>query len=219
MRVVIVVRHEVVREGLTRLAERLDCVEEITATSTLDGAAVRLGDRWPPDVVLIDGAELQGHEEEARSARVVVLVTGVHPDALAATARCDADGYVVLPSLDQAALGDALQRVVAGQLVLPTELAQFLLRREATRQSAVAHPPLTPREVETLTFMVQGLSNKQIALRLRISIHGVKRHVSNVLNRMACPNRAQAVAKALQAGIVPIARDDESLAHPDQLVS
>jgi DNA-binding CsgD family transcriptional regulator len=73
----------------------------------------------------------------------------------------------------------------------------FLVQDERT--SASAH--LTPRERQVLDLLVEGFSDKQIAHRLRISQHGVKRLVSNVLAKLNCPNRTQAVAVALTAGI------------------
>ncbi|MCY0931861.1 helix-turn-helix transcriptional regulator [Streptomyces sp. H27-H1] len=62
---------------------------------------------------------------------------------------------------------------------------------------------LTPRERETPHLLVEGLSNKLIARRLRISEHGAKRLVANVLAKMNCPNRTQA------------ARDQLRVSHPD----
>ncbi|MGI5287809.1 response regulator transcription factor [Nonomuraea polychroma] len=59
---------------------------------------------------------------------------------------------------------------------------------------------LTPRERQVLELLVEGMSNKQIALR--ISQHGVKRLVSNVLAKLNCPNRTMAVRTAITDGIL-----------------
>jgi DNA-binding CsgD family transcriptional regulator len=61
---------------------------------------------------------------------------------------------------------------------------------------------LTIREHDVLALLAHGLSNKQIARRLMISEHGVKRHVTNLLAKLNSPNRTFAVATALQAGLI-----------------
>ena len=63
--------------------------------------------------------------------------------------------------------------------------------------------PLTPREVEVLALVAEGLSNARIATVLVVSPHTVHRHVSNVLTRLDCPTRAAAVATATAHGRLP----------------
>ncbi|MFI8951791.1 response regulator transcription factor [Streptomyces sp. NPDC053750] len=86
------------------------------------------------------------------------------------------------------------------------------LVRRALRQTQPAPadvrpwgPPgalLTPRELEVLHLVAEGLSNKQAARRLQISEHGVKRLVGNVLARLNCPNRTLAVVRAMEDGLL-----------------
>lgn len=62
--------------------------------------------------------------------------------------------------------------------------------------------PLTDREIEVLQLVGRGLSNKEIAERLFISPHTVKRHIANILRKLDCPSRAAAVAQATRAGVL-----------------
>lgn len=215
MQVVIIQRHEVIRRGLSDLARRLECIDQLISTPTVADALEELGEPAAPDVIVIDDASAAGGRDAVvrffeGEPRLLMLVTGNEPVTLAAAARCAADGYLMLASLDAVLLEDALERVRFGALPLPPELADYLLGQARAANAPSAYPPLTPREAEVVELLARGLSNKQIAVRLQISIHGVKRHVSNILTKMICPNRAQAVAKALHAGIVSLDGDAAS---------
>jgi two-component system nitrate/nitrite response regulator NarL len=61
---------------------------------------------------------------------------------------------------------------------------------------------LTQRELQVLALLVKGYSNRQIAPRVALSEHGVKRHVANILAKLNCANRVQAAAFALKQGIL-----------------
>ncbi|GHB80191.1 hypothetical protein GCM10010306_087920 [Streptomyces umbrinus] len=69
--------------------------------------------------------------------------------------------------------------------------------------SEISAPSLTAREVETLSGMAAGMSNRQIARDMGISEHGVKRHVAHIFAKLNCRNRTTAVAVALRTGLVP----------------
>jgi DNA-binding NarL/FixJ family response regulator len=62
--------------------------------------------------------------------------------------------------------------------------------------------PLTPREMEVLQAMADGLSNKQIARQLGISEHTVKYHVNTILGKMGAQSRTEAVVRATRAGVL-----------------
>lgn len=86
---------------------------------------------------------------------------------------------------------------------MPVEMANSLLAemRNGTRGGLLGYPAaLTPREQDVLSLLVLGLTNKEIARKLHISSHGVKRLVANILAKSNTPSRTLAVAKALQDG-------------------
>ncbi len=80
--------------------------------------------------------------------------------------------------------------------------ATALLTRLAESPGAGGKPELTARQLEILRLVAQGLSNPEIAVRLRLSDHTVKRHVANLLTRLGLPSRAAAVAHAAQHGLL-----------------
>jgi DNA-binding NarL/FixJ family response regulator len=101
-------------------------------------------------------------------------------------------------------LGQALRRMISGEIPMPPALVNRLLSRarDASTNIRTECAKLTPREREALALLVEGLSNKQIARRMTISPHGVKRLVANVLAKLNCSNRTLAVAMAIKQGIL-----------------
>ena len=63
---------------------------------------------------------------------------------------------------------------------------------------------LTPRELETLEMLAEGLSNKQIAARLRISDHTAKFHVNSILGKLHAGTRTEAVMRGIRSGLVKV---------------
>jgi two-component system nitrate/nitrite response regulator NarL len=139
-----------------------------------------------------------------RRPKVLLLLSGtdVSEDILAGPSV--PDGFLVEGELTAPAVEDALQRTVAGEVPMPTSLTRALLHRvrepgQNRRQREVC---LTGRENEVLLLLAEGLSNKQIARRLGISGHGVKRIVANLLLKLGAPNRTAAVVTAIQTGLI-----------------
>ncbi|MFC5186340.1 helix-turn-helix transcriptional regulator [Actinomadura harenae] len=121
-------------------------------------------------------------------------------------ASLDADGFLFQQELTQESLSDAIRRVAAGETPMPGRLARHLIS-QVTAPGRGAVPArrlidLTSREKSTLDLLYEGLSNKQIARRLGISEHGVKRLVASVLLKLDSPNRTSAVVTAIKAGLI-----------------
>lgn len=114
------------------------------------------------------------------------------------------DGFLVESELTATAVEEALQRIVAGEVPMPTSVTRALLDRvrEPEQQRWRRDVPLTGRENEVLPMLAEGLSNKQIARRLGISSHGVKRIVASLLLKLGAPNRTAAVVTAIQNGLI-----------------
>ncbi|MFG3050947.1 response regulator transcription factor [Kitasatospora sp. NPDC048239] len=124
------------------------------------------------------------------------------------TARVD--GFLPLEQVTTPLLEDSLRRLVLRRAPAPAQ-GRPGPRVPYQRGSlpGVAGGALTERERQTLGLLVEGLSNKEIATRLGISVHGAKRHVTMVLAKLNCPNRTLAVAIALRYGIVdPVGAQD-----------
>ncbi|HEY6210303.1 MAG TPA: LuxR C-terminal-related transcriptional regulator, partial [Gemmatimonadales bacterium] len=94
---------------------------------------------------------------------------------------------------------EAFQTLGAGR---DATRANDLLTRWGDSPGPAARLELTARQLEILRLVAQGLSNPEIATRLRLSDHTVKRHVANLLTRLGLPSRAAAVAYAAQHGLL-----------------
>jgi two-component system, NarL family, nitrate/nitrite response regulator NarL len=138
---------------------------------------------------------------EDHGLRTLLLVEDEDTADLSAVAGMRKVGFVSFAGLDARVLGEALRRVAGGELPMPPKLVHRLLSSVAEVERRPAFPRLTPREQQALVLLVDGLSNKQLGRRLDISDHGAKRLVTNILAKLDCPNRTQAVAMALRQGL------------------
>jgi len=116
----------------------------------------------------------------------------------------DSNALVVALKLDDAAMAkrvaSALASSPAFRLAAAGEKADLLLTAAADGTDAEA--PLTPREVEVLTLLAEGASNKAIARRLGISVHTAKFHVGQLLDKLDAAGRTDAVAHAARLGVI-----------------
>lgn len=98
-------------------------------------------------------------------------------------------------------LNAAIRAAFAGWAVLrPEELISLL--RGPVAQPAQAHEELSPREVEVLRMVAEGLSNKEIAWRLQLSEHTIKYHVNSILTKLNASSRTEAVILGLRQGVI-----------------
>ena len=222
IRVLIVDDHPLFRDGLQRALDLEDDIRVIGACE--DGAtALRLSREQNPDVILLDvnlpginGLQVARQLKTENSRIGVIVLTAYHdsqqvlhamragasaycpkditPDQLVETIRDVATGYYLV--------GDARMNA--------DELQQWIGERVA----AIAGPymvdseeymvPLSPRELEILEFVTNGMSNKEIASRLRISQQTVKNHMTSILKKLNVQDRTQAAVTALRHGWVRI---------------
>jgi len=208
-RVLIVVASEVVRSGLCAMLATLPEVggihERSDPATTLDllaSGAVAVMLTSPP----LSDADYGAIAEAAARGKVRTLVLlrdydVSDRDVITQAVSLPADGYILESGLTTASLADTLRQLSQGQTPMPTMLARGLVSRLRATESERPFL-LTARELQVLTLMVDGRSNKEIARQLRVSEHGAKRHVACVLAKLNCPNRTAAVALVLQKGIV-----------------
>jgi len=171
-------------------------------------------ERLRPDVLLWDlgaGAAstadplaLPNLEDEDTGPPALVLVPSedLAAEALAAGAR-----GLLFRDAGAARLAAALQALALGLVVVDEALAAALARPGSA--DAADHPeraeliePLTPREVEVLQLLAQGLSNPAIGLRLGVSEHTAKFHVTAILGKLGASGRTDAVVKAARLGLI-----------------
>ena len=131
--------------------------------------------------------------------RLVRSVTWRHPVC----------GFVPRWDLTVTGLSALFARLVAGEFPVPPPLARELLAAGRPRPRPLRAPTvrqLTEREHVVLTQLLKGLSNHQIARAMEISVHGVKRHVSNLLVKFDCSNRTEVALAAARLGMDPLLR-------------
>ena len=194
------------REGLADSLRRGGRVE-VVGTAADGGATIRCVLDRTPDIVLIDLAmgdwesAVRGVVESAPGTGVVVL--GVHEieDEVVACAEAGVAGYVTREaSLEE--LVEVVESVSRGESLLAPRIGALLLRRvaEAAGRSRAPTGPgrLTPRELQVVGLIDEGLSNKQIAGRLSIELATVKNHVHSILEKLEVERRAEAAARVRQ---------------------
>jgi len=207
IRVMIVDDHAVVRSGLSAFLLAFDDLEFVGEAS--GGAeAVDRCLALKPDVVLmdlvmpgVDGAEATRRIKEACPDVQVIALTSYREDDLVQGAlKAGALSYL-LKNLSADELAGAIRAAHAGRSTLAPEAAEVLIR-SATGPAPEESEGLTSRELEILQLMVSGESNPDIADRLVVSRSTVKFHVSNILMKLGATTRTEAVAIALQKGLV-----------------
>jgi len=201
--------HAVVREGLRTFLDLQDGLEVVGEAE--DGQeAVREAERLRPDVILMDlvmpkldgvGA-MRALRQRLPDARVIVLTSFADDEKLLPAIQAGAAGYL-LKNVQPKELARAVRAAHAGEALLDPRVAARLVEAIAQPSTADAPPEgLTPREREVLELIARGLSNKRIALELRVSEKTVKTHVGHVLAKLGVTDRTQAALYAIRAGFI-----------------
>lgn len=174
-----------------------------------DGARVDLADRierLAPDVIVLEAHGDEPLSElvpdaDLRSWPPVILIVS-RPDAAWTTGALRAGVRAVLPrhTPDMAA---AIGAVAAGYVVLHPDAAEAVVpAANGTLAPLRSGHGLTPREIEVLRMMAEGLANKAIAARLHISEHTVKFHVGSIFAKLHAGSRTEAVTLGARQGLV-----------------
>jgi DNA-binding NarL/FixJ family response regulator len=202
IRVLLVDDHALVRRGFRRLLEDDPSIVIAGEASTADDA-IRLATELEPTVVVMDCA-MPGANGLAATKAILehlpgtaVLMLSMHSEetlvrqAIAAGAR----GYILKNALELD-LTAAVKRVAAGETVLDPALAP------PTPAGPGRTRALTPRELEVLQLICNGLSNRAIATKLELSVNTVAVHRANIMNALGVHKTAELVIYALQHGLV-----------------
>ncbi|WP_245883461.1 response regulator [Streptomyces hyaluromycini] len=211
-RVVVADDQALVRTGF-RLILAADGIE-VVAEATDGHEAVDAVRRTRPDVVLMDirMPELDGLEAARRilaapdPPRILMLTTLDLDRYVYAALSAGASGFL-LKDVTPEHLTAAVRTVRSGDALLAPAITRRLVERfaRAGTDSAALHRDLahlTPRELDVLRLLAQGLSNAGLAARLHLSEATVKTHVSRVLGKLSLRDRAQAVVVAYETGLV-----------------
>ncbi|MFK3984914.1 response regulator [Micromonospora sp. NPDC050397] len=236
IRVLVVDDQALVRAGVCLLLRAAGGFEVVGEAG--DGReAVRLAERFRPDVVLMDlrMPGMDGIEATRRivehhpASRVLVLTTFADDADIYGALGAGAIGYLVKDGAPED-LVDAVLRAARGEALLaPPVLARIVGRALRAHQRDVRRPAeepkprhrlLTAREREVLALVGAGLSNAEIAGRLHLGITTVKTHVSAAMEKLQLRNRVQAAVVAHRLGLVddnfhPVVQQPDGHPEPD----
>jgi DNA-binding NarL/FixJ family response regulator len=213
IRTMLVDDDELVRRGLALIVSS-DPALELVAEAHNGDVAVRRAQHQRPDVVLMDVRmpEMDGiaatRELIARvpSARVVILTTFDEDEYVIGALRAGASGFLLKRSSPEE-LVRAIHTVAAGDALLSPSVTRRMIDRLVeqpfpTPSSDPRLEELTPREMEVLLLIAQGLSNREIVRALSVEETTVKSHVRHVLMKLGVRDRVQAVILAYQTGVI-----------------
>jgi DNA-binding NarL/FixJ family response regulator len=208
IRVILVDDHGVVRRGLRGYLELLDDIEVVgEAENGLRG--VELVDELLPDVVLMDLVmpELDGIGaiERIKAAhpevQVVALTSFIEEEKVTSALEAGASGFI-LKDAEADDVAAAIRAAHNDEVHLDPAAARILAKGMRTRASAPAVEPLTERELEVLSLVGRGRSNKEIATDLGITERTARTHVSNILGKLGLASRTQAALYAVERRLV-----------------
>jgi DNA-binding NarL/FixJ family response regulator len=178
----------------------------ITVVGTVDSpsALLELAKTHHIDVVLAQAppGELTDWQVRRQQTAWVLILDRVDEETSLDALRAGASA-ILLRTADRREIATAIRAVTNGLVVFQRQLLPALLNAEPLLNEQLnTSNDLTPRELEVLTAMADGASNKAIARRLGISFHTVKFHVAAILEKLDADTRTEAVMKAAQLGIV-----------------
>ena len=215
IRILLADDHAVVREGTRQILEQEPDLKVVAEAG--DGEeAVQLAGTCKPDVAIIDIAmpKLNGiaatQQIKALYPAIAVLILSAYDDDpfVVALLEAGAAGYL-LKSIRGYELIDAVRAVHAGESVLHPSIARKVLNRfvpasgKAKRQELPE--VLSEREAEVLKLAARGLSNRDIASELCLSLHTVEAHLLHIFNKLQVSSRTEAVVRGLKEGWISLA--------------
>jgi len=212
IRILIADDHALVRDGTRRILEAEQDME-VVAEATNGEEAVQLAMELKPDIVLMDIAmpKMDGIDatkqikHECPAINVLILSAYDDDQFVFRLLQAGAAGYL-LKSVHSQELVSGVRAVHQGESVLHPTIARKVLRRLAVASGTPSDTStaggLTDREIELLKLMTNGLSNKEIASEVSLSIRTVQGHVGQIFNKLGVNSRTEAVVRGLQEGLV-----------------
>jgi NarL family two-component system response regulator LiaR len=220
IRILIADDHAVLREGMRNLLQQEKDFDIVGEAGDGEEAA-RLASELKPDVVLMDivmpklsGIEATRLIKQSSPASAVLILTAYSDISyILGLLEAGACGYL-LKSARGTEVKGAIRAVRSGESVLDSVVTRKLLKRVVNPGpngiQRVAGAQLTLRENEILRLAAAGMSNKEIADKLFLSLRTVKAHLTNIFNKMGCGSRTDAIIKGLKQGYITLEDISES---------
>lgn len=210
VRLLIADDHSVVRAGLKALLERQGRFRVIAEAGTGEEAIAK-AQEVKPDIAVLDirMPGVSGIEacrqivETVPGCKVIMLTSYAEDDLLFAAIQSGASGYV-LKRVGDNDLVSAVDRVSRGEAILDPSMTASVfaeVRKASETQHAAAFSSLTSQELAVLALVADGMTNRQIAMKLYLGEGTVRNYVSSVLAKIGAANRAEAAAYAVKHNI------------------
>jgi DNA-binding NarL/FixJ family response regulator len=224
IRLVIIDDHALFRSGLVSLLSQFPELEVVgEAGNGREG--FETVQRTEPDVVLLDvnmpvmggvdtvtairNGALPGtvtgvgsqQRADGGDPRILMLTISKHDEDLFGAISAGADGYL-LKNAEPEELRRAIRLVYEGKSVLSPEVTGRILQAVGSVKGISPEIELSKREMEVLECLSQGMTSAQVASELFISENTVKTHVRHILEKLEASNRAEAVSRAIQLGLI-----------------
>ena len=214
IRLFLVDGNEILREGIVRILSKHEGMELVGATKDED-EMYRLVESNHPDVVLVGPSmkDIKGVQiirdlrERFEDIHYILLadVDAHDGDIIFEAIKAGASGCFPMTVTSERFVEGVRSVFGGGTLLSPQDTTKVLERYHELAQGRTAgENTLSFREREVVLLMAQGLSNKQIAYKLRISTKTVKTHVAHIMKKMKAKNRTEAVVLAIRKGLIEI---------------
>jgi DNA-binding NarL/FixJ family response regulator len=207
VRILVVEGHTLFRARLTNQLGEFPELQVVGGSG--DGeAAIRMAANLKPDVILLDvnmlemgGIKAVTALKQKESCRILMLTNSKNDSDLFKAISSGADGYLLKDAAPQE-LRRAILQVSEGMAVTSAQIARQVMQAAAPNMAHRSDFNLSSREMEVLACLAQGQTTFQIADSLFISENTVKTHVRHILDKLDASNRAEAVSKAVQYGLI-----------------
>ena len=210
IRVLIADDQELVRAGFRKLLDAEDAITVVGEAA--DGTeAVAMATQLAPDVVLmdirmprLDGLEATRRLTGSTGVKVLILTTYDLDEYVFEALRAGASGFLLKDSPPDTLISGIATVARVDALLAPSVTRRLITEfaRRPAESPRPALPDLTPRETEVLIQAARGLSNREIAERLFLGEATIKTYIGNILMKLRCRDRVQAVVAAYEAGLV-----------------
>lgn len=218
--------HKVVRQGIRQFLEREDDLEVVGEASNGE-EAVRLAKQLEPDVIIMDiampnlnGIEATKQIKQLKLRTAILILTAYdYEEYVFPILEAGAAGYL-LKDVSANELIDAVRIVHKGESILHPSVARKLI--EQFKDAGVKHgreetlAQLSERERQVLKMTARGMSNKEIASELHLSVHTIESHLGSIFNKLGVSSRIEAVMEGMGRGwftLADISPSDSSKAE------
>ncbi len=205
MKVVVIDDHPLVKMGVEMVA-KLEGDIQMVGSASGGEEAQKLMEQVDPDVALVDLRMPQEHgldfikrvRDNFSRCKFIILTSYATEQEILRAMALGVDGYILKEALPEELIS-AIRLVHRGKKYYDPVVVQFAMEQYKGNKRRLEE--LTPREMEVLIALSQGMNNKEIATDLVISEHTVKKHIGQILEKLELKDRTQAALYAVSRGL------------------